>query len=61
MVSHLMPVAFITVDGLGGSPQPMYRYGAAFREPVFPPPVPVWTEMLLLFGPSPALLDALTW
>src|SRR2546426_222710 len=31
MVNHLTPVAFITVEGLGGFPQPMYRYGAPPR------------------------------
>src|SRR3954449_4429570 len=34
MVNHLTPVAFITVCGFGGFPQPMYRYGAPL------PPVP---------------------
>ncbi|MEV6058100.1 hypothetical protein AB0M27_46745, partial [Streptomyces sp. NPDC052107] len=27
IVNHLIPVALITVVGLGGSPQPSYRYG----------------------------------
>ncbi|HTJ36162.1 MAG TPA: hypothetical protein VL738_23350 [Dactylosporangium sp.] len=29
IVNHRMPVADWTVCGFGGSPQPMYRYGAA--------------------------------
>src|SRR3954454_4054727 len=60
IVNHLMPVAFITVAGFGGAPQPMYRYGAARRVLVLPPPVEVFTETVVLFGPSPALLEALT-
>src|SRR3954453_15153203 len=39
IVNHLMPVEFITVVGLGGSPQPSNRYGAACLKPV-PPPLP---------------------
>src|SRR4051794_38934067 len=34
IVNHLTPVAFMTAAGLGGLPQPMYRYGAAVLEPV---------------------------
>jgi hypothetical protein len=35
IVNHLTPVALITVAGLGGLPQPWYRYGAA---PIGAPP-----------------------
>src|SRR3954468_12631574 len=41
IVNHLMPVALITVDGLGGSPQPSYRYGAGCLKDV-PPPLPAF-------------------
>src|SRR5690242_9945247 len=33
IVNHRTPVAFMTVDALGGLPQPRYRYGAAFELP----------------------------
>src|SRR2546430_1751 len=58
-VNDLTPVAFITVVGAGGLPQPKYRYGAAA---VTPPPVghPVVEPVVEPRGDSPTLLYAAT-
>jgi hypothetical protein len=56
-----MPVALMTVDGLGGLPQPSYRYGAPGS---LPPPPPVQPVVLAVAAPlaadSPIELYALT-
>src|SRR6266508_1122515 len=58
IVNCLIPVADITVETDGGSPQPSYRYGAAILPPVGQPPVRPVT--LPLLGDSPTELNAAT-